>query len=118
MFLTNLNHFSRNEMVGTLSKIFVMETTLKTSKLQNLFAESEFNRFGLICIVLLIIGCLGGIAVGQGAIGSVFSLSIVVLPTMTTLSMLLAVAPMRYILISTLINVIIDTALIVYFAFA
>ncbi len=30
--------------------------------------ESEFNRFGLISIILLVVGCVGGVAVGLGAI--------------------------------------------------
>jgi hypothetical protein len=76
---------------------------------------SEFNRFGLISVVILLIGCMGGIAVGLGAINHLFSLILVIVPTMTTLSLLLAVSPMRWIFISATVSIIIDVLLIAYF---
>jgi hypothetical protein len=30
--------------------------------------EMEFNRFGFISAIILIVGCLGGLTVGMGAI--------------------------------------------------
>ena len=51
----------------------------------------EFNRFGIISIVLLIVGCLGGLTVGFGAVKEVWSLTLIVIPTMVTLSLLIAV---------------------------
>jgi hypothetical protein len=77
--------------------------------------ESEFNRFGLISVVILIIGCLGGVAVGLGAIKYTGTLIMVVVPTMLTLSLLLAVAPMKWIIRTGLISVLIDILLIIYF---
>lgn len=85
------------------------------TKLENILKTSEFNRFGLICVVLTIVGCLGGVTVGLGAVESAFTLSLVVLPTMLTLSMIIAVAPMRYVLGSTFLAVGIDLLLMVYF---
>lgn len=76
---------------------------------------SEFNRFGLISMILLIIGCLGGIAVGLGAINYTFTLILVVIPTMTTLSLLLAVSPMKWIINAAVACVVIDVLLITYF---
>lgn len=77
--------------------------------------DAEFNRFGIISIVLLIVGCLGGITVGMGAVDHIWSLILVIVPTMTTLSLLLALAPMRYILYATAASVLIDVILLVYF---
>ncbi len=79
-------------------------------------SEAEFNRFGLITIILLIIGCLGGVAVGLGAIESTLALITIVIPTMTTLSFLLAVAPMKWIINAGVVCVIIDVAYIVFYA--
>lgn len=79
--------------------------------------NTEFNRFGLISVILLIIGCMGGIAVGLGAINYIGTLVAVVVPTMLTLSFLLAVAPMKWIITSGSIAVAIDVLLILYFAF-
>jgi hypothetical protein len=94
-----------------------METKdLKSATTTGLLAQSEFNRFGIICVLLTVVGCLGGTAVGLGAITSTFALILVVVPTMLTLSLLLAVAPMRAIYTAALTSVSIDIALILYFA--
>lgn len=77
--------------------------------------DAEFNRFGIVSMALLVVGCLGGIAVGMGAIEYLWSLIIVVIPTMTTLSLILALAPMRYIIYATVVSVLIDIILLVYF---
>jgi hypothetical protein len=83
--------------------------------MKGLLEKAEFNRFGIICVVLTIVGCLGGIAVGLGAIQYYFTLSLVVVPTMATLSLLIAVAPMRSILIAGAISFIVDVMMILYF---
>lgn len=70
--------------------------------------DVEENRLGIISIVLLVIGCLGGITVGTGAIHYTWQLFLIVLPTMLTLSFLIAVAPVKQILNLALITVIID----------
>lgn len=79
-------------------------------------SETEFNRFGLITIILLIIGCLGGVAVGLGAIQNTMALIAIVIPTMTTLSFLLAVAPMKWIINAGAVCVLIDLSFIVYYS--
>jgi hypothetical protein len=82
----------------------------------NVQTETEFNRFGLITIILLIIGCLGGVAVGLGAIQSTMALIAIVIPTMTTLSFLLAVAPMKWIINAGAVCVLIDVCFIAYYS--
>lgn len=77
--------------------------------------EMERNRFGWISIVLLIVGCLGGMTVGLGALGSTIALTIIVIPTMLTLSLLLAVAPMRWIVSSAITCVAIDLLFLAYY---
>lgn len=76
---------------------------------------SEQNRFGVIAVALLLVGCMGGITVGLGAINSVFALVLVVVPTMTTLSFLLAIAPMKWIYYAGLTSLIVDVLLSVYY---
>ena len=53
-----------------------------TAENSGIYKGTEFNRFGLISLVILVIGCLGGIAVGLGAIESILSLSLILIPTM------------------------------------
>jgi hypothetical protein len=85
------------------------------SKFEKLISDSEFNRFGLICIILTIVGCLGGTAVGLGAINNVVALTVVIVPTMATLSLLLSVSPMRWIMTAGIVSVSIDLLLIIYY---
>lgn len=77
--------------------------------------EMEFNRFGFITVILTIVGCLGGLTVGMGAIESTFALIGVVIPTMITLSFLIAVAPMRWIMIAGTASVLVDLTLLFYY---
>ena len=77
--------------------------------------EMEDNRYGWISIVILIVGCLGGMTVGLGALGSTFALISIVVPTMITLSLLLAVAPMRWIALSAITCASIDLIFLAYF---
>lgn len=77
--------------------------------------ESEYNRFGLIAVLILLVGCMGGITVGMGAIKDTLALILVVLPTMLTLSLLLAVAPMKWIYRTASVSVAVDILLIIYY---
>ena len=95
-----------------------MEAKIKNmSGLERIFANAEFNRFGIICVVLTIVGCLGGIVVGLGAIENTLALISVVIPTMITLSMLIAVAPMNYLLLSASVCILIDLGLMLFYLF-
>lgn len=80
--------------------------------------DMELNRFGTISIIILLIGCLGGITVSQGAGQSWVQLTVLVVPMMTTLVLLLAVMPMKLVLNATLITLAIDLAVLLYNIFA
>jgi hypothetical protein len=82
---------------------------------QNLTNDMEFNRFGWIAIILLVVGCLGGLTVGMGAIESTAALVAVVIPTMITLSLLLAVSPMKWVMTSTAVALSVDIILLTYY---
>ncbi len=75
-------------------------------------AVNDQNRHFSIVIVLLVVGCLGGVAVGLGALSSILQISLLVFPVMATLSLLLAVQPMKYIMASAAIACIIDVIII------
>lgn len=74
----------------------------------NLGSWAEENRFGVISIALLIVGCLGGVTMNLGAVKETWSMIIVIIPTMLTLSLLLAVSPMKWILNALALSVIVD----------
>ena len=84
---------------------------------EKVLGNLEFNRFGLICAVLLIAGCSGGFAVGLGGVNEYWSLILIVVPTMTTLALLLAVSPMKIIMTSGIITTAINTLFILYYLF-
>lgn len=78
------------------------------------FEKYEKNRYGIISMLLLVVGCLAGIAVGLGALTQVFALSVLAITTMAALSMILAIAPMKYIIYTSAVAVIADIIIITY----
>jgi hypothetical protein len=76
--------------------------------------DLEHNRFAIISAVLLLVGCLGGLTVGLGAIHSTYQLIAIVIPTMVTLSLLLAVAPVKHILSMALLTTILNVLILIY----
>lgn len=78
------------------------------------FEYLEKNRFGLMVLFILLVGCFAGIAVGLGALTQVFSLIILAFTTMTALSMMLAVAPIRAVVYTSLIAIAADFIIILF----
>jgi hypothetical protein len=76
--------------------------------IDKIFYDHDINRYGITSLLLLIIGCTGGIAVGLGGLNSTVQLSFLVVVTMAALSMMLAVAPMKYIVYTSIFAVIVD----------
>lgn len=74
--------------------------------------DLEANRFGIVSIIAIFVGCLGGVTVGLGAIHHMWQLFMVVFSTMATLSFLIAVAPVKQILNLALISVIVDVIIL------
>lgn len=74
--------------------------------------DLETNRYGVISMVLLVVGCMGGVAVGLGGIDHTWQLIAIVIPTMLTLSLLLAVSEMKHIMTAMSVAVIIDLLII------
>ncbi|MCG8575098.1 MAG: hypothetical protein MI810_09465 [Flavobacteriales bacterium] len=74
----------------------------------------EQQRYGIISVLLLWNVCLGGIAVGVGALSSPVQIGFLIFPTMGLLAWILAVQPMKTILSIASVATIIDIVLIVY----
>jgi hypothetical protein len=102
-----------------------MATTLKTKKpvlsspdlkikthlhkkYPHFWMQAERYRFGIIPVVILLMGCVSGLAVAFGAKGNPFQLALVVVPSVLTLALILAVAPMRLIIYVTAIAIVLD----------
>ena len=101
-----------------------METTLKTGvfnasltrdnskKASTFWEDMEFNRYGVIAVLIIITGCLGGISISFGAGNDVARMLIVALPTSLTLAFILALTPMRLIVTSSAVAVLIDVVML------
>jgi hypothetical protein len=76
--------------------------------------EIEYARFAVISASLVLVGCLGGITVGLGAINSVPQLIMILFPTMAALSACLAVMPMKWIMNLSIMALLIDLIIIAY----
>ena len=90
-----------------------METNETLTGIDKIVADAEFNRFSVISVILLVVGCLGGLNVGFGGLEHTWQLIVTIIPTMATLSFILAIAPMRLLLGTALIATIIDVLLII-----
>jgi hypothetical protein len=104
-----------NTTTATQNYASTSSTTNKSaySKLVDL---ADTNRHGLIAMLLLVIGCLGGITVGMGGIEYDYALLPVIASTMLALSMILAVAPMKYVLGTSIAAVVIDITVLISLA--
>jgi hypothetical protein len=81
--------------------------------LTKIFGEYEFNRYGIYAILLIIVGCLAGSAVGLGAMESGFQIAVLIGFTMASLCSILAVAPMKYVLYLSLTSMAVSTIFII-----
>lgn len=79
--------------------------------------DLENSRFGIVSVIAIFVGCLGGVAVGTGAIHHTWQLFLIVFSTMAALSFLIAVAPIKQILNLALVAVIIDVIILIINAF-
>jgi len=89
-----------------------MSAKVETEEFKVFGYDLEFNRFGVISIVLVIVACMGGIVQSSGA--STLQLIMTVFPTMLVLSLILAVQPMKYIWYAGVLVTILDIGIILY----
>lgn len=75
-------------------------------------ADSEFNRYGIISMAFLLIGICGGVAIALSAYAHIWQISIIAVLTMLSLSLMLAVAPMKYIIRVTAAALLLDVVIV------
>jgi hypothetical protein len=78
------------------------------NSISTFWEKLEFYRFGIIPMLLFIIGCLGGVAAAFGAQADIFKLALVAFPTIISLALVLAVSPMRAIFFASAIAFLFD----------
>lgn len=75
--------------------------------------NAEFDRFGYIPILLILLGCIGGFAAALTLGGSMVALLCITITSCVALAMMLAGAPMKIILGSAALAILIDLIMIV-----
>jgi uncharacterized membrane protein len=73
---------------------------------------ASFNQFGVMSMLLIFIGCLSGVTVGLVGFSNDVALISIIIPTMSTLALILSIQPIKYILIAGLITTIVDLLLL------
>lgn len=100
------------EVVNTHSEKATMGYAARENWWTKMEHASEFNRFGIISIGFLLIGIVGGAVVGFFAREHTWQIALVVSFTMLSLTLMLAVAPMKYIIRSTVAALVVDLLIV------
>ncbi|MDP1803320.1 MAG: hypothetical protein Q8L81_18300 [Bacteroidota bacterium] len=95
------------------NNVFTNKKTKVTSA-SKFWENAEFNRFGIISMAILFIGCIGGFAASFGAHGDVIKLGMIVFPTILALAFILAVSPMKLIIYVCSLAILMDIAVLVF----
>lgn len=103
-------------MNQTVSTSFVSSKSTSITKTKTDFWEkAEFNRFGIIAFTLALVACTSGIVAGLFVDGSsLFQMILMVAPTMFTLCMILAVAPIKVIIGAGAAALVIDLCMMMF----
>lgn len=104
-------------METTMSKqqsinVSTKQGTTTSETLSSFWQKAEFNRYGIIAMLLTVLGCMGGFAASFGTGADIFKIALVAFPTILSLSFILGVMPMRLIVWSSSIAILIDILLI------
>ncbi len=109
-----------------------METTIKSSQSKSSFVneqaktknksleqskfweKAESSRFAISPLVLLFMSIMAGVAAAFGIVDSTFQLMLVVFPATISLALILGLAPMKAIVYSSAIAVLIDILVIIF----
>ena len=94
--------------------------TSVTTESSNVISYSKFwsnledNRFGIIAMLVVIIGCSGGLSAAFGAQANTLKLALVAFPSIIALALVLAVAPMKVITYVSAIALIFDLVVLLF----
>lgn len=107
---TTMNQTASASFVTTKTK-----SSVKTTTKSDFWEKAEFNRFGIIAFTLSIVACTSGIVAGLFVDGtSLFQMILMVAPTMFTLCMILAVAPIKVIIGAGAAALVIDMSMMLF----
>lgn len=99
-----------------------MDTVIKSSEIKSVktklsskfWEKAEFDHLGIIPILLVVVGIMGGLAVGFEAHSNTLKLAIVVFPTVISLSLTVVASSMRLIFLAAAITIVCDLIVIIW----
>jgi hypothetical protein len=90
------------------------EVRTESNAKSEFWKKAEENRLSITPMLLLVMGIIGGIAAANGIMDSWVKLAAVAFPSTILLALILSVAPMRAIYITTAIALVLDL-LVIFF---
>jgi predicted lipid-binding transport protein (Tim44 family) len=96
----------------TMTSHYTREATMSSTWWDKQAESAEFNRFGIISMGFVLIGIIGGIAIGISAFAHIWQIAVISVFTMLSLYLMLAVAPMKYILSATALALAVDVLIV------
>ena len=86
---------------------------VSVSKLDEFWSTLEYNRFGMVPVLIVVVACLGGIAAAFAIQVSPIRLATVVLSTGMTEAFILGMLPMRTVMITAVVSLVISALAII-----
>ncbi|MCD6068988.1 MAG: hypothetical protein K0S33_3814 [Bacteroidetes bacterium] len=80
----------------------------------NFWSSLEFNRYGIISMLVIVIGCVGGIAAAFGAGADTLKIAMIAFPSVIALALILAVSPMKAIVYAGSIAILLDILVLIF----
>lgn len=103
----------QNHVNASAKTITVANVETKNKTVSDFWEKAEFSRFAITPMILIIVACVGGIAAAVGIQQSAFKLAVVALTTAGVEACILAVTPMRVIIIGSIISLIVSLLVII-----
>ncbi len=97
-------------------KIHVNVKATTPSWIQKFDETAEFNRYGIISVGFLLVGIVGGITAGLFAFDATWKLATIVGFSMLSLTLMLAVAPIKLVTRSILLALVVDVLMMIFSA--
>lgn len=101
------------QQLTSVREVKKVKTEVQAKSLSDFWEKVELNRFGIAPMLLGIIAIFGAFVGAIGIEQSTIKLAFVAGPTMFALAMNMAVTPMRTIVISSIVALIVDLLVII-----
>lgn len=88
--------------------------TQSKSSVISFWEKLESNRFGVIPILLVVIGCLGGLAASFGTDGGIVKLALVAFPTSIASALVIGLAPMKVVFYVSMLAILVDLICLIF----